>query len=284
MSAPHLGPTATQGSPLGNNTAPDAAGRRARIEQLLLSGLDHYFAGRYEQAIDIWTRVVFLERRHGRARAYIERARSALAERQRESDELVHRGREAYQQGRVDAARALLTEAVARQGPSDTAQVLLQRLGRLEPVIVAQRSGVSASEVGTRDRSDPARVRWLPTVLACAVAVAVVAALASPLISVLTTWPIAGAATSAAPRQTLPGQTPPGQTVPRYPLPVAEPSEGLVRHARSLHAAGRSKEALRVLETVRLGDPLRPEVDQLRAGIAASILTTMRSPAVEPRR
>ena len=37
----------------------------------------------YEQAIHVWTRVLFLDRGHARARAYIERARSALAERQR---------------------------------------------------------------------------------------------------------------------------------------------------------------------------------------------------------
>src|ERR1044071_4666781 len=68
------------------------AEREARIEALLLSGLDHYFSGQYEQAIDVWTRVAFFERRHGRARAYIERARSALAARQRESEELLHGG------------------------------------------------------------------------------------------------------------------------------------------------------------------------------------------------
>ena len=32
--------------------------RDAKIEQLLLAGLDHYFSGRYEQAIDVWTRVI----------------------------------------------------------------------------------------------------------------------------------------------------------------------------------------------------------------------------------
>jgi hypothetical protein len=36
------------------------ADRAARIEQLLLSGLDHYFGGNYEQAINVWTRVAFL--------------------------------------------------------------------------------------------------------------------------------------------------------------------------------------------------------------------------------
>jgi cytochrome c-type biogenesis protein CcmH/NrfG len=61
--------------------------RDAKIEQLLLSGLDHYFASQYDQAINVWTRVLFLDRSHARARAYIERARSALAEQQRESEE-----------------------------------------------------------------------------------------------------------------------------------------------------------------------------------------------------
>ena len=66
--------------------------RDAKIEQLLLAGLDHYFSGRYEQAIDVWTRTLFFDRSHARARAYIDRARSALAERERQSEELLQRG------------------------------------------------------------------------------------------------------------------------------------------------------------------------------------------------
>ena len=46
----------------------------ARIEYLLVTGLDHYFAGEYEHAINLWTRVLFLDRNHDRARAYIDRA------------------------------------------------------------------------------------------------------------------------------------------------------------------------------------------------------------------
>ena len=56
----------------------------SRIEELLLAGLDHYFSGQHELAISVWTRVLFLDRSHARARAYIERARGAIAERQRE--------------------------------------------------------------------------------------------------------------------------------------------------------------------------------------------------------
>ena len=68
------------------------ADRTAKIEQLLLVGLDHYFAAQYDHAINVWTRALFLDRSHPRARAYIERARSALAERQRESEELLQNG------------------------------------------------------------------------------------------------------------------------------------------------------------------------------------------------
>ena len=77
--------------------------RDARVEHLLLAGLDHYFAGQYELAISVWTRVLFLNHGHARARAYMERARSAIAERQRESEELLHTGIEAF--GRGDIVR-----------------------------------------------------------------------------------------------------------------------------------------------------------------------------------
>src|SRR3954463_15164225 len=104
------------------------ADREARIEKLLLSGLDQYFGGNYEGAINIWTRVAFLERGHGRARAYIERARGAQAERERESEELLHRGITAYQAGDMDLARTLLMRAVDEGGPTDVALAFLQRL------------------------------------------------------------------------------------------------------------------------------------------------------------
>src|SRR5512144_3115417 len=95
--------------------------RTARIEELLLAGLDYYFAGEHERAINVWTRVLFLDRGHARARAYIERARSALAERQRESEELIQRGMAAFDQGDSAGARELLSAAIARGGPHDVA-------------------------------------------------------------------------------------------------------------------------------------------------------------------
>src|SRR5436190_17539998 len=106
-------------------------GRDAKIEQVLLVGLDHNFAARYELAINVWTRALFLDRSHARARAYIERARSALGERQRESEELLHNGVAAFDRGEADEARRLLQAAIERGAPSEEALAVLERLNRL---------------------------------------------------------------------------------------------------------------------------------------------------------
>src|SRR5207249_7597128 len=97
------------------------ADRDAKIEQLLLIGLDHYFSAEYEQAINVWTRALFLDRSHARARAYIERARSAIAERQRESEELLQDGVAAFNRGEADSARRLLKAAIHKGAPHEEA-------------------------------------------------------------------------------------------------------------------------------------------------------------------
>src|SRR5918993_3324931 len=116
----------------GPRRAPEpAAEDDARIEHLLVNGLDHYFAGEYEQAINLWTRVLFLDRHHDRARAYIDRARSAQAERQRQSEALVHQGLDAFDRGDVEQARTLLSDALARGASHDLALGVLGRIDRL---------------------------------------------------------------------------------------------------------------------------------------------------------
>src|SRR5437762_8876953 len=131
------------------------ADRDAKIEQLLLVGLDHYFANRYELAINVWTRALFLDRSHARARAYIERARSAQAERQRESEELLQNGVSAFQRGDGSEARRLLEAAIEGGAPSEEALVVLERLNRLE-MAVAPESLLTAAR-GDRARASGAR-------------------------------------------------------------------------------------------------------------------------------
>src|SRR5215472_18890600 len=106
----------------------------SRIEELLLAGLDHYFSGQHELAISVWTRVLFFDRAHPRARAYIERARGAIAERQREGEELLQTGIAAFEQGETTRARELLTAAVDCHTRPEEALALIERIDRLMPV------------------------------------------------------------------------------------------------------------------------------------------------------
>src|SRR3979490_1866540 len=112
------------------DAAPDGD-RDAKIEQLLLAGLDHYFAAHYELAINVWTRALFFDRSHAPARASSGRARGARAERQREAEELLHGGAAAFNRGDTLEARRLLQAAIDGGAPLEDAFTMLERLHRL---------------------------------------------------------------------------------------------------------------------------------------------------------
>jgi tetratricopeptide (TPR) repeat protein len=241
----------------GAGASPDSD-RETRIEELLLSGLDHYFAGKYDEAINIWTRVAFLERGHGRARAYIERARGALAERQREHEELLHRGISAYHAGDTATARALLTRAIDEGGPTDEALAFLQRLNRFDAAADVVHAGTPAAADHRSPLADArAGTRWLPTVIASAALATAIVLSAFPVASWIAELPIG----------------PPRAEVNRpEPLPIVRTSEMLVARARALHAAGNMRDALALLDRISLSDPARPEADRLRAVVQRDLL------------
>jgi cytochrome c-type biogenesis protein CcmH/NrfG len=255
---------------------PGEADREARIEQLLLSGLDQYFAGEFEQAINVWTRVVFLERGHDRARAYIERARTALAERHRESDELLQRGVAAFNRGETAEARELITKAVEQGGAHDVALVFLERLNRLgmpaSPASVAEVPRAATERRATarvRESTRPASGARGPWILAASLLVAVVAAV------VLGGFPMGMwlADMPTAPRsERLPA-------VAEEPLPVARSSERVLARARTLYADGHLRDALRALDAIGIADPLRGEAERLRADVQRQLLATAGVPA-----
>ncbi len=253
--------------------APGDAERDAKIDELLLGGLDHYFAGRLQEAINVWGRVLFLDRSHARARAYIERARSALAERQRKAEELLHDGVAAFQRGDGNSARRLLTSSVEQGGPQDVALAYLGRLERLEGTSAAQDPAANEPRppaVRRRRRAErlfrhrpatPIRV-WPLVAMAVAVTVIMLFAASSdlfgPLLSVDLRWRgTPSAAASAGPLE---------------PLPVPRSAEAILGRARVLSASGRLKEALALLELVPSGDLLEAEALRLRADIQRSLL------------
>jgi hypothetical protein len=251
--------------------------RDARVEELLLAGLDHYFAGQHDLAINVWTRVLFLDRGHARARAYIERARSAISERQREGDELFHTGADAFNRGDATAARQLLTSAIERGAGSDEALALLQRLDRLETASTQpdrgarrQPQGASpATPASTSADTTGAHVVWVISGIITGVLIA--AGGGAYLWSRGDLW--------------LTFDRPPGvqgDPRPEPPLPLPATSEISVARARTLYEKGRLHEALRLLETVRLGDAARPEADDLRARIQQDLLAAARGALPSP--
>jgi hypothetical protein len=250
----------------------EGAEHDARIEHLLITGLDHYFAGEFETAINLWTRVLFLDRTHDRARAYIDRARSAQAEQQRASEELVHEGLEAFGRGDVARARELLLDALERGASHDLALGVLGRIDRLDvgqaPAPPSSRSASNRRRSRTEGgaaATDDARARRATTSW---IAVAGVAA----LIVGVAWW----ASVDGVPLiEWWSARTPANPAVivePIEPLPVPAPAETHVAQARALFAAGRLHDALRSLDKVPLGDPLRGDAERLRADIQRELL------------
>ena len=269
--------------PLRTVRLPDPAGvserdSDAHIEELLLAGLDHYFSEQHEQAINVWTRVLFIDRGHARARAYIERARGAVAERQRKGDELLHSGSAAFDRGDAAAARQLVASAVEHGASSDEALTLLARIDRLE---IAARP-----EPATR-RPDPRTARAVPTAAAPGarwrwIGGGIVAGL---LLSALGMGLVVqgGVASGFFGRSEQPSAT------LNAPLPVLSIAEVALSRGEALHARGRLHEALAALEAVPAGDPLRPRADVLTATIQRQLLSAARSaeraqPEGDPRR
>ena len=238
--------------------------REARIEELLILGLDHYFDEQYELAINVWTRVLFIDRGHARARAYIERARSALAERQRKGDELLHTGEAAFGRGDADSARTLIASAVEHGASRDEALALLARIERLEAAsLQTQATTARKPRPPTPDDASAttvrrSRVKWVAAGLVAGVLLgaAVVAALVQRDVIA---WPLSRReAVASSPFATA--------------LPVPSIAELAMTRATALHQRGRLHEALVVLDSVPYGDPMRGPADELKITIQRQLL------------
>jgi tetratricopeptide (TPR) repeat protein len=251
--------------------------REARLEELLLSGLDHYFAGQHELAINVWTRALFIDRGHARARAYIERARSAIAERQREGEELIHSGAAAFQQGDPDTARRLLRSALEHGVATEEALALLERLDRLEAASVPdsriQRREPSRTTTSDADptRSDRSWLGWIATGVLIGFAAAV------GVIGILWSRGELWLPFESAP------STESSSPVREEPLPVPTASDVALARAQAQYDRGHLRDALLALEAIGPGDPLSDNADRLKAVIQSKLLEAARTPAPQTK-
>ena len=241
--------------------------RDARIEELLLAGLDHYFAEQFDLAINVWTRVLFIDRGHARARAYIERARGAIAERQRKGEELLDTGAAAFNRGDAAHARELVASAVEHGASAEEALALLARIERLEtitqatPLPLTRRSPQRDLQEG-QPRS--ARWRWIASGLAAGIIVGAVA-LTWLVNRGMAPWPLLAPATTVASTPFTP------------PVPVPRLADLALARGEALFGRGRLHEALTALQSVPVGDPLRGRADALAADIQRQLLADTRS-------
>jgi hypothetical protein len=256
--------------PTPGDRAPDLD-RAAKIDELLLAGLDHYFGGRFQDAIDIWGRVLFLDRGHAGARAYIERARGALAERQRKTEELVGEGVAALDRGDGLTARQLLSRAVENGDPHDLARPHLERLNRLSSQPPAARrlrwmphaAPRAEQEADAGPAHPPRPVRALPIIgVTLLVGIVIVVAASRD-------W--------LRPLVARSGRPVPAAPVVAYPpepelLPVPSPAEIALARSRELYSGGHVKAALSALDGVPDADPLAPEAIRLRADLQRTLL------------
>jgi tetratricopeptide (TPR) repeat protein len=267
--------TGPDGESRGSTSDQQAAAERdAKIESLLLAGLDHYFAADYAQAIDVWTRVMFLDRGHARARAYIERARSALGEQQRESEELIHNGVAAFERGEIDSARELLNAAVQRGGAHEVALAFLNRIDRVRAVPAPVPDPPVVSPARTPFPPSPPPRRRGTNLLAALLGVGALAMAGYAL----TSWDQV--------RALIPGAASQADLVPvrtvEDPLVIPRSSETALDRARALFASGRLYDAIRAIELVRATDPLRAEADKLKEEIQRELLAHTPSAPAPP--
>lgn len=240
--------------------------RAGQIDALLDEGLDRYFAARYEEAIHLWTRVLFFDRNHAKARAYIDRARKTVAEMQRHSDELLQTSRDLLEQGDTEAARRLLGEAIATSADDLQVAALRVRLERLERVRALGQAPVDRPETSvTVERWKWGRMPWIAVGGSLAL-VAAAALIAMALQSSVEAPPVGSASPAVAP------------AIDR--VPVLSTSEVALVRARTAVARGRLSDALKELDRVSPESSDRPEADQLRIEVQQLLMASVRSLSV----
>jgi tetratricopeptide (TPR) repeat protein len=100
----------------------------ARIQALLDQGQEEFDRGDFQAAVDSWSRIYLIDAQHTEAERRIGQARRRRAELDRQAEQSFYEAREAFEQKRLDDARALCQKVLTLQPQHLEAHDLLQRL------------------------------------------------------------------------------------------------------------------------------------------------------------
>jgi cytochrome c-type biogenesis protein CcmH/NrfG len=104
----------------------------AKTEELGLQGEELYRQGLFQQAIHVWTRILFLDRTNLEARGAIERAKRDIAERQRRLDLEIAEAARLFEEGDVEASRLRVRSVLSVDASHPEANLLAQEIAAHE--------------------------------------------------------------------------------------------------------------------------------------------------------
>lgn len=135
-----------------------------KIAILFQQGRDLAGCDRLEEAVTVWTKILFLDRGNLQAKLALENAKSSIAERLRQLDQEVALAKEDFERGERVAARARLRLVVEADPRHQEARLLLGRLetnSRIDglPAEIPLSAAVDDSASLVVERQAPARRR-----------------------------------------------------------------------------------------------------------------------------
>lgn len=104
----------------------------AKTAELRRQGEEFYSLGMFQEAIHVWTRILFLDRGNAEARQRIEAAKRAVAERHRELDSKAAEASRLLESGDVEGARSLLGSVLSVDSCHADAVALTAKLAAIE--------------------------------------------------------------------------------------------------------------------------------------------------------
>ena len=103
-----------------------------KTEELYLYGDELFDKGFFQRAVDVWTRILFIDRGNPKARKAIERAKKAIAERQRLLDAEVASAGRLFEEGDLEGADCLIRAVLATDPRHVEGHQVAERIAALD--------------------------------------------------------------------------------------------------------------------------------------------------------